>query len=174
MAFNEQDVPTPVYYPAFLNLTGKRCVVVGGGQVAERKTARLLASGARVCMISPTLTAALQAMVDTMQMTWVARAYETGDLVGAFLVVAATNRPEVNRAVLEDAKAACQLINVVDAGVLGSFIVPASVEQGDVHVAISTSGIDPRRAQQLRKYLEADLVQGTNHFVQMLREFLGS
>ena len=102
----------PEYYPAFLDLRGKKCVVVGGGSIAERKVTALVASGADVHVISPQLVAALNSLRAKGAIRHIARAYRTGDLRDAFLVIAATSDEDINRTVSRDAPF---LVNVVDA-----------------------------------------------------------
>ena len=139
------------YYPVFLDLRGKSCVVVGGGRVAERKALALLAAGARLTVVSPALTARLRKEKDRGSLRHVGRAFRPGDLTGAFLVIAATDDERVNEAV---AARKDLLVNVVDQPERCTFIVPASVRRGPLHVAISTSGTSPAMARAIREDLE--------------------
>ncbi len=139
------------YYPVFLNLSGKRAVVVGGGKVAQRKVVALLASGAKVTVISPTLTRELQKALAKGSILHVHRLYRRNDLKGAFLVVAATDSPETNRRVSKDAPA---LVNVVDVPAECNFIAPSVVRRGQLLIAISTGGASPAFSRALRKELE--------------------
>ena len=136
------------YYPVFLDLHGKRCVVVGGGQVAVRKVEGLLAVGAEVTVIAPE-HGALPAGVGVLR-----RAYQPGDLAGARLVIAATNDAAVNAAVASEAEARGILVNVVDDPAQCSFILPAVVRRGALCLAISTGGASPAFARRLRAALE--------------------
>jgi precorrin-2 dehydrogenase/sirohydrochlorin ferrochelatase len=139
------------YYPAFLNLKGRKAVVVGGGKVAERKVLMLLQSGAVVTVISPFLTKRLCAEKSRQTIRHLARGYRSNDLKGAFIVVAATDSPEINCAVGRDAPA---LVNVVDMPAECNFIAPSVVKRGGLTIAISTGGISPALSKTLRKELE--------------------
>ncbi len=144
-------MPASSYYPAFLNLKGKKCIVIGGGKVAERKAASLLRSGAELTVISPELTARLKKEKAKKRINHVARKYQKGDLKNAFLVIAATASHEINKRASVDAPA---LINVVDTPGLCNFIVPSVVRRGPLTIAISTSGVSPAIAKKIRKELE--------------------
>lgn len=139
------------YYPAFIDLAGKKAVVVGGGSVAARKVSTLLKAGAVVTVISPELTAGLRRMVSDGKVSHVSRPYRRGDLKGAFLAVAATDSEEVNRMVAGHAPSLC---NVADSPDLSNFIVPSTVDRGDLCIAISTSGASPALARSIRLELE--------------------
>jgi siroheme synthase-like protein len=151
------------YYPIFLNLGGRRAVVVGGGKVAERKVRKLLGAGARVHVISPEFTPGLKKLWEQRKITVTPRRYRTGDLRGrarersAILVFAATNDPAAQRTIRRDAAAIGALINVADDPARCDFIVPAWVTRGNWHVAISTSGTNPSLARALRQQLDSDL-----------------
>ncbi|MCS7260794.1 MAG: bifunctional precorrin-2 dehydrogenase/sirohydrochlorin ferrochelatase [Anaerolineae bacterium] len=142
-------------YP--INLIGlerRRCVVVGGGVVAARKVAGLLEAGAHVVVISPRIVPALQKYLAADRITLLCRAYRPGDLQGAFLVIAATDDPEVNRAVAQEAESRGCLVNVVTEPALSNFIVPAVVRRGELTIAISSGGASPSLARHLRIQLE--------------------
>jgi precorrin-2 dehydrogenase/sirohydrochlorin ferrochelatase len=141
----------PEYYPAFLDLRGKKCVVVGGGRVAERKVTALVASGADVHVISPQLVVALKRLWAKGAIRHIARAYRKGDLRDAFLVIAATSDEVINRTVSRDAPF---LVNVADAPGLANFIVPAVVKSGPLKIAISTGGASPALAASVGRELE--------------------
>lgn len=142
------------YYPVFLDLKGRRCVVVGGGPVAEGKVQGLREAGARVVVISPTATDPLARWAREGEVEWLARPYRRGDLEGAFLAIAATDDPETNRAVAEEAFARGVLVNVVDTPDLCLFIAPAVVRRGPVTVAVSTGGLSPALARRIRRSME--------------------
>ncbi|MBI2887602.1 MAG: bifunctional precorrin-2 dehydrogenase/sirohydrochlorin ferrochelatase [Chloroflexi bacterium] len=144
----------PVYYPAFLDLAGKKAVVVGGGQVAERKALALLACGAQVTVVSPVLSPRLAVLAQRGAVTALRRAYQQGDVTGAFLVVASTDDRAVNQQASRDARAAGALVNTVDSAQESDFIVPSVVERGDLTVAISTNSRSPALARRLREELE--------------------
>ena len=141
------------YYPAFLNVEGLRAVVVGGGAVAERKAAQLLASGADVTLVSPDATPELERLADEGRVRLIRRAYATGDLAGAWIAVAATDDPETQRRVRAESIREKTLLNVADAPDLCGFIAPSVVERGPVAVAISTGGESPALARKLRELM---------------------
>lgn len=136
----------PRYYPVFLNLRGKGCVVVGGGAVAARKVSVLLLCGAAVTVISPTLSGPLSRQHRKGVIGHRSRRYRKGDLAGAFLVVAATGDAQVNARVARDAPC---LVNVVDRPELGNFIVPSRVSRGPLTIAVSTSGASPALSREI-------------------------
>ena len=141
------------YYPAYLNLTGRRTVVIGGGEVAERKTAQLLVSGADVTLVSPDATPELERIASEGRLRWVRRAYAPGDLAGSWLAVAATDDPAVQRSVHEEAEREKTLLNVVDVADLCGFIAPSIVQRGPVTVAVSTGGASPALARKIRELM---------------------
>lgn len=142
------------YYPVFLRLEGRKCLVVGGGEVAERKVSSLLESGARVRVVSPHLTPALRERQARGEIEVGLRPFEAADLEGIFLVIAATSEPEVNEKVAREAGRRGILVNVVDSPELCDFIVPSVVRRGDLVVAISTGGHSPALARRLREEME--------------------
>ena len=142
---------TPHYYPAYIDLAGKKAVVVGGGSVAERKILSLLKAHAQVKVISPYLTKRLEKEKGKGKMHHISRHYKKGDLRSAFLVIAATNSLKINEQVSYDAP---YLVNVVDMPDLCNFIVPSLVQRGPLKVAISTSGVSPAFSRSVRKELE--------------------
>ncbi len=144
----------PPYYPVFLDLKGRECVIVGGGEIAERKIAGLLECGAVITMVSPQVTPGIRAHADAGDIRWEARQYVDGDLKGAFLAIASTDDEDVNRAVHEEASREGIVLNVVDRTALCSFIAPAVVRRGEVTVALSTGGASPALARKLRETLE--------------------
>ena len=143
------------YIPIFLDVTGRRCVVVGGGEIAARKVESLLAAGAEVAIVSPVLSApSLIAIVDRGLATHIARAYHRGDIAGCALAYAATDDEDLHRALAEEARALGIPLNVVDVPELCSFIAPAVVKRGALQIAISTGGASPAFAARLRRELE--------------------
>ena len=142
------------YYPIFLDIKVKSCVVIGGGNVAERKVLSLLDAGAKVLVISPKLTPALKKLANKKKIGYCPKAYEKGNLKGFFLAYSATNDQKVNRDVFNEAKRQGVLLNVVDVPELCNFIVPSVVERGDLLIAISTSGKSPAMAKKIRQQLE--------------------
>ena len=141
------------YYPVFLNLQDRLCVVIGGGKVAEGKVDGLLAAVARVRLVAPALTPALEELVREQRIEHVARAYRPGDLAGAFLAISATDERAVNEQVWQEANARSLLVNVVDDTPHCNFIAPSILRQGDLAIAISTSGKAPALAVRLKEQI---------------------
>lgn len=156
------------YYPAFLNIKEKLCVVVGGGKVAERKVLSLLRCGAKIKIISPDLTKRLQKERDKGNITHICRKYIVGDLAGAFLVVAATSNEKTNT---EIASMTSGLINVVDRKDMANFIVPSVIRKGLLTIAISTSGASPAMSRTIRKELEALYDKDFSKYITFLKKF---
>lgn len=142
-------------FPAFLNVRGRRCLIVGGGAIAEQKAAGLLSAGANLHLASPQATAGIQELADTGRLVWSSRAFLPSDLDGVFLVVAATADRAVNEAVFREADSRGVLCNAVDDPDHCHFQYPAVVRRGDLQIAISTAGRSPALAQRLRMELEA-------------------
>src|SRR4030042_6758501 len=145
------------YYPIFLNVSGKRCVVVGGGQVVLRKVGALLAQGANVEVISPDICPELKKLAETAEIAVQVKIYQPGDLKRALIVIAATDDHGINLEVAKEAKMTGIPVNVVDDPGNSDFIVPSCLRRGDVAVAISTSGRSPALARKIRARLEKDL-----------------
>jgi precorrin-2 dehydrogenase/sirohydrochlorin ferrochelatase len=142
------------YYPLFLDISRRKCVVVGGGSVAERKVGRLLACGARVEVVGRCLTPALATMKGEGKIVHHDADYEETQLRGAFLVIGATDSDTVNERISRDARALAIPVNIVDDPVLCDFILPSVVERGDLLIAVSTGGKIPALAKCLRRELE--------------------
>jgi uroporphyrin-III C-methyltransferase/precorrin-2 dehydrogenase/sirohydrochlorin ferrochelatase len=159
--------PRPHYYPVLLDLRDRRAVVVGGGTIAEGKVAPLVDAGAAVTVIAPDLTPGLAVRAREGRFTHVARAYAPGDLAGAHLAIAATDDPEVNHAVHAEAEAGGVLINVVDDPPYCGFILPSILRQGDLVVAVSTSGNAPALAVRIRERLERELGEEYGRFLEL-------
>ena len=153
-----------------VDLTGRRCLVVGGGSVAERKVALLRECGATVEVVSPGATARLAALAEAGQIKLRRRPVRTSDIAGAFLVVAATDDPQVNSQVAVRARFAGGLVNVVDDPEACSFLVPSVVRRGDLTIAISTGGGSPALAKKLRQRLERTIGPEYEEFLAVLRE----
>ena len=143
----------PTYYPVFLDLKGRPCVIFGGGPLAEGKISKLQDAGARITVVSPKVTAGIHAAAQQGQIQWQAREYQSGDLRGAFLGIAATNVRSVNQCIFQEAEELGVLLNVVDEPSQCTFIAPSIVNRGPVTVAISTGGASPALARKLRESL---------------------
>jgi siroheme synthase-like protein len=141
---------TPVYI-ACLRLSGRRCVVVGGGEIGLEKVEGLLACGGEVVLVAPDAIPQLSELADEGSIRWERRTYEPADLEGTFIVIAATNDTDVNIAVYEDAERRAMLVNIVDVPPLCNFILPAIVRQGSMAIAISTQGASPALAKRMKR-----------------------
>ena len=156
----------PPYYPVFLDIRGRRCVVIGGGDLGEEKVDRLVDYGADTVVIAPQLTENLSAMAGRGEITWIDRGYREGDLAGAFIaIVADTSDPEVNEAVSAEARERNVPLNVNDVTHLCTWIAPAVVKRGEVIVAASTGGASPALARKLREELAGTSRTGSRHRV---------
>ena len=142
------------YYPVFLDLKGRPCVIIGGGEVAERKISNLLDCQAKLTIISPEVTGPIHEMASRGELKWLPREYRDGDLKGVFLAIAATDLQRVNQAIAKEAANERVVLNVVDNTPLCTFIAPSIVKRGDVTVAVSTGGTSPALARKLRVSLE--------------------
>jgi precorrin-2 dehydrogenase/sirohydrochlorin ferrochelatase len=140
-----------MFYPVYLNLKGRLVVVIGGGEVAERKIESLLNSDASVLVISPKVTPRILSLSEQKKIEIRQRSYVPGDCSGASLVFSATDDPEINRSVYQEATALGVFINTADQPDRCSFIMPAVVRRGNIGVAISTNGTSPALAAILRR-----------------------
>lgn len=148
------------YYPVYLDLRGKRCVVIGGGEIGERKVEGLLDGSAEVTLISPDITPRLHELAQAGLIEWHARQYQQGDLEGAFLAIAATDARAVNQAIAAEAEREKVVLNVVDDAPLCTFIAPSIVRRGEVTLAISTGGSSPALARKLKETIQdSDLLR---------------
>jgi siroheme synthase-like protein len=143
-----------VFYPIFLNIEGKKCVVVGGGEVAERKVNALLECGASTIVISLHISEGLRQLAEKDVIQVFLRDYQYGDLEGARIAIAATDDPVVNAKVAQEGQERGVLINVVDHPQYSEFFVPSLLRQGDVSIAISTGGKSPALSRKIRTELE--------------------
>lgn len=153
------------YYPVFLNLKGKKAVVVGGGRVAERKILVLIKAGAAVKIISPDITTNLERLRKKRLLTHIKRTYKKGDLKGAFVVIACTSSPLTNAKIAREAR---HLVNVIDAPMEGNFIAPSIVRCGPLTIAISTEGTSPAAAKTIRKELEKLYGAEFSHYLKFI------
>jgi precorrin-2 dehydrogenase / sirohydrochlorin ferrochelatase len=138
------------FYIACLKLTGRRCVVVGGGEIGLEKVEGLLACDGRVVLVAPEAVPELEALAEEGSIEWIRRHYEPGDLEKTFIAVAATDDTDVNISVYRDAEERAMLVNVVDVPPLCNFILPAIVRTGPLAIAISTAGASPALAKRMK------------------------
>jgi precorrin-2 dehydrogenase / sirohydrochlorin ferrochelatase len=146
-----RDMLDTPFYIACLRLKGRRCLVVGGGDIGLEKVEGLLACGADVTLVAPDAHPALRELAQEGSIRWEAREYEPGDLEGCLIVIAATDDTDVNIRVFNDAERRAMLVNVVDVPPLCSFILPAIVRTGPLAVAISTAGASPALAKRMKR-----------------------
>jgi precorrin-2 dehydrogenase/sirohydrochlorin ferrochelatase len=139
------------FYIACLKLTGRRCLVVGGGDVGLEKVEGLLACDGDVVLVAPDAHPALEELAAEGSIEWLRRSYRPEDLEGTFMVIAATNDSEVNIGVYHDAEKRAMLVNVVDVPPLCNFILPAILRTGPLAIAISTAGASPALAKRMKR-----------------------
>jgi len=144
-------------YIACLNLSGKRAVVVGAGNIALEKISGLLQCDADVVVVAPDASDDVRALASEREIAWAAKPFEPSDLDGALLVIAATSDTAVNTAVFEAAEERHILVNVVDVPPLCNFVLPSIARRGPIAVAVSTSGASPALAKRIRREVEERL-----------------
>ncbi len=145
------------FYPLFLDLAGRPCVVVGGGMVAERRVEALLMAGAGVTVISPDLSPALSALLEAGRIRHVPRPYRSGDLAGAELAFTAVDDPAVSPVVALEARERAVWLNAADDPAHCDFILPGLVRRGVLTVAVGSSGASPALTRALREHLDSAL-----------------
>ena len=148
----------PRYYPAFIDVRGRNCVVIGGGPLGEEKVIKLLECGARVIVISPDVTPTVAQLAVGDEVEWHQREYQPGDLADAFIAIAATEDGEMSRTIYDEAEQRNVLLNVVDVTHLCTFIAPSVARRGEVTVATSTGGASPALARTFREKLESSRI----------------
>jgi precorrin-2 dehydrogenase/sirohydrochlorin ferrochelatase len=162
------------FYIACLKLTGRRCVVVGGGEIGLEKVEGLLACGGELTLIAPRARPQLQDLAREGSIGWEQRAYAgPADLEGVFLAIAATDDTDVNIAVWEDAERRAMLVNVVDVPPLCNFILPAIVRMGALAIAISTAGASPALAKRMKREIAAQFGPEYARLAELLNEVRG-
>jgi siroheme synthase-like protein len=150
----KKDERASPYYPILLNIQGKKCLVVGGGQVALRKAKTLLEHDANIEVVSPTFCLELNQLAKDKALKVHQRDYRTEDLKGAFIAIAATDNVKTNKRVSSEARRQGVLVNVVDNPKNSNFIVPSYLKRGDVIIAVSTSGKSPALARKIKSELD--------------------
>jgi len=162
------EIRRPAPYSISLNLEDVPCLVVGGGTVALRKIESLIASGARVEVVSPEVVPEIEAL-EEVEITL--RGFRAGDLEGKFLVVSATNDRSVNEAVARAAMRRSMLVNVVDVPELCNFFVNSQVRRGDLTISVSTGGASPALSKRIRKELELQYGEEYGGLLRLMREY---
>ena len=158
------------YYPIFLEMKDRRCVVIGGGAVAERKAEGLVAVGANVTVIAPGITDGLKGLLKQGAIRHVAREYQAGDRAGYDLVFVATDNSEINAAVSNEARSLRIWVNSADDPDHCDFILPAVIRRGDLAVAVSTGGVSPAVTRAIREELDEYFNADYARFVQIAGE----
>src|SRR5271154_1018997 len=162
------------FYIACLKLTGRRCVVIGGGEIGLEKVEGLLACDGHVTVIAPAVEAPLAEYAREGSIRWERRAYAgASDLESAFIAIAATNDTDVNVAVFDDAERRAMLVNVVDVPPLCNFILPAIVRMSPRAIAISTAGASPALAKRMKREIEAHFGEPYAQLAVLLNEVRG-
>jgi precorrin-2 dehydrogenase/sirohydrochlorin ferrochelatase len=155
------------YYPINLDLAGRKVLVIGAGAVAHRKVQTLVECGAQVTVVSPVFCAALARMKGICR---VQRGYRKTDLLGACLVICATDSPAVNRRAWEHSRDAGIPVNVVDQPELCTFTVPAVCRRGDIVIAVSTGGGSPALSSRIRERIEETITPAFGRHLDLLRD----
>lgn len=145
------------YYPIFVEMAGRRVLLVGGGHVALEKIGKLVDAGAEVTVVAPELIPSVRAYIDAGRAGWHQRPYEHGDVTGFEMVLVATDNGEVNAAVAAEARVAGIWVNAADDVDNCDFILPSLAQRGTIAIASSTGGTSPALARWLRERMEAFL-----------------
>jgi precorrin-2 dehydrogenase / sirohydrochlorin ferrochelatase len=161
------------FYIACLRLTGRRCVVVGGGEIGLEKVEGLLACDGRVVLVAPKAVPELVGLAEEGSIEWIRREYRPGDVEATFIAIAATNDTDVNIRVFEDAERRAMLVNVVDVPPLCNFILPAIVRTGPLAIAISTAGASPALAKRIKAEIAAEFGEPYARLAVLLNEARG-
>ncbi|MFL5823784.1 MAG: bifunctional precorrin-2 dehydrogenase/sirohydrochlorin ferrochelatase [Solirubrobacteraceae bacterium] len=168
-----QDMLQTPFYIACLRLSGRRCVVIGGGEVGLEKVEGLLVCGADVTLISPEAHPELVQLALEGSISWEPREYRAEDLDAALIAIAATDDTDLNIRVFEDAEARSMLVNVVDVPPLCNFILPAIVRNGPLAIAISTAGASPALAKRMKREIAELFGEPYAHLAILLNEARG-
>jgi siroheme synthase-like protein len=161
------------FYIACLKLSGRRCLVVGGGEIGLEKVEGLLACDGDVVLVAPDAIEPLRELAAEGSIRWERRAYRPEDLEGTFMVIAATSDTDVNIGVYEDAERRAMLVNVVDVPPLCNFILPAIIRTGPLAIAISTAGASPALAKRIRNEIAEEYGEPYARLAVLLNEVRG-
>lgn len=157
------------YYPVFIDIEKRNCVVIGGGEVAERKVERLLAGRANVMVVARNLTSYLESLVNNGTIHHIQDEYKDIHIKGAFIVIGATDSDDVHKRIYRETREKGILVNIVDDPEKCDFIVPSVMQQGDLSIAISTGGKSPALARTVREELETQY----GHEYKILLDIMG-
>ena len=142
------------YFPIYLEMSGRRCLVIGGGAVAERKIAGLIAVGAALTVISPDITETIARWSKEKSVDFIARRYQAGDLADCEIAFVATDEPELSELIFNEGRKLGVWVNAADDPAHCDFILPSVLRRGDLTVAVSTGGTSPALARTIREELE--------------------
>lgn len=156
------------YYPVFLDMENKRALVVGGGQVAQRKAESLLEQGARVYVVSQGVTPDLENLIKEEEVGYLGKRFEEGQLDGIFLVIAATDDHYTNQRISRSARKRGILVNAVDQPEDCDFIIPSVLKRGDLIIAVSTCGKSPALSKRIRRELEGQFGREYASFLELM------
>lgn len=161
------------FYIACLRLSGRKCLVVGAGDVGLEKVEGLLACDGDVVVVAPEACEAIRDLASEGSIEWVQREFERSDLEGKFMAIAATNDTDVNIAVYDAAEERAMLVNVVDVPSLCNFILPAIVRTGPLAIAISTAGASPALAKRIKREISESFGEAYAELAGILNEERG-
>ena len=165
-----QAKPPLKYYPIYLNLKGRRVLLVGAGPIGLQKLQGLLDCQADIKVVAPEALPEIQQLARDGKIEWCRRSYETPDTDGSSLVIAATDDPELQKKIAGDARGRGIWVNIVDVPPLCDFIAPAIASRGEVQIAISTGGAAPALAKHLRKKIESQIGPEYEEFVKVVEK----
>jgi precorrin-2 dehydrogenase/sirohydrochlorin ferrochelatase len=169
-----RDMLDTTFYIACLKLTGRRCVVIGGGDIGLEKVEGLLACDGDVTLIAPDAIEPLQELANEGSIKWEQREYAgIADLEATFIAIAATNDTDVNIRVYNDAETRAMLVNIVDVPPLCNFILPAIVRTGPLAIAISTAGASPALAKRIKREISESFGEPYARLAELLNEVRG-
>lgn len=157
------------HYPISLKLENKQVVIIGGGKIAERKLHKLIETGAEITIVSPEITDTINSLASAGKISWKEKQFSSDDILDAFLIVAATDSKEVNKAVYEASRSE-QLINVVDNPSLCNYIVPSTIRRGSLEISVSTGGASPALAKKIINQLSTQFDESYEHYLDFLAE----
>ena len=159
------------YFPLFLNLEGKKILIIGGGKIAGDKLDHLLDFTTDITIISPLVSIYITKMIKEHSLTYIEREYKAGDIDGFDIVIGATDDKELQEAISRECKSKDILCNIVDRKELCDFIFPSYIKKGDLTIAISTSGASPAVAKHLRMFLESILPSDIEEFLKDMKNY---
>ncbi len=160
-----------MYYPAMLDLKGKKCLVVGGGAVAERKVMHLIEAESNVYVVALKLTQTLQDLIEEGILNYLGKSYQPSFLDDMWLVFAATDDLRLNRKIAFDCKERKIFCNCVSEPLCGSFIVPAYLKKGNLTVSVSTSGCGPALAAKIRDAISENLSKNCDMYLEFMEKW---